>query len=47
MKLFLLLIPFMCFTDIPKKGAAKKQAVKKVAKAATYQYPSIFIFSIN
>ena len=47
MKLFLLLIPFMCFADIPKKCTKKNPPVKKEVKAAAYQFPSILIISIN
>ena len=48
MKLFLLLIPFMCFLDPPKKCVSKKVIpVKKEVKVAPYQFPSILIISIN
>jgi len=48
MKLFLFLIPFMCLLDPPKKCASKKVTpVKKEAKVAPYQFPSILIISIN
>ena len=48
MKLFLLLISFMVLADRPKKCAGKKVIpVKKEAKVAPYQFPSILIISIN
>ena len=48
MKLFLLLIPFLCITEISVCPAKKLAAVKKEeVKKTAYQYPSVLIFSIN
>jgi len=48
MKLFFLIIPFIYFADLPKKCAGKNVvSVKKEAKVAPYQFPSILIISIK
>ena len=47
MKLFLLLIPFLCISDINKKCAKKKAPVEETVAKSTYQFPSVLIISFN
>jgi hypothetical protein len=47
MKLFFLVIPFMCVTSMGPKLIKKNKPVQKKEVKTDYQFPSAFIFSFN
>ena len=47
MKLFFLIIPFICVTSMGPKPTKKAKPAQKKEIKTTYQFPSAFIFSFN
>jgi hypothetical protein len=47
MKLFFLVLPFMCMTSMGPKPVKKTKPVQKKETKTEYQFPSAFIFSFN
>ena len=47
MKMFFLILPFVCMTSVGPGPAKKTKPVQKKETKKDYQFPSAFIFSFN